>query len=159
MFLLLAKTWNRNIYVFILFLSRNSSIESDVLEVGTQVAALIDEHSSPKIWIMAVITAISDTANRLKYTILDADNNPNSQRKSYFLDPAKVIPLSKNYKFDSKQRVLSLFPNTTVLYPATIHQIRKNNKMSVEFDDDDNLKRVVETFDSVPLPLQFYQWL
>ena len=100
---------------------------------NSQVAALVDEHSRPQLWILASVLGYRP-GPRPKYEVIDLDagdeSNPNPVRKKYILDIKKIIPLptldeypmSKRKEFSKGTRVLAVFPvgGITVLYPADV---------------------------------------
>ncbi len=123
-------------------------------------------------------------AARDKYQVVDEDpgdeNNPNPQRKTYFLDAKKVIPLlnltieadigpgaqgwqgarkETRTEFAYGSRTLAVFPGTTVFYPATVTQgwrKRGLDHYTLIFDDDDRKLQKIKIEHVVPLPLHFY---
>jgi len=137
---------------------------------GSEVAALVDADSKPKLWILAtVLNYISSP--RPKYDVVDADPGDDQNpvpRKKYSLPPNKIIPLptleqapwSKRREFGKNQQVLALFPvgGITVLYPALVikpPKAVKNGKYLLEFDDDDGEHREVDPRYVCPLSDEF----
>jgi hypothetical protein len=135
-----------------------------VLPVGAPVAALVDEHSIPPLWIQCSIRSYR-SGHRAKYEVIDEDpgdvnedeigaggeGSPQPARqKRYLLDPRKIlplpslqsVPLSARKEFPKGTRVLAVFPTggITVLYPAQVvapPKKRKNNEYLLMFDDDE----------------------
>ena len=138
--------------------SEATDFSRSLLSVGTSVISLVDEHSEPKLWILSAITAVNYFGSRLRYYVVDSDPDPNAQKKLYTLDAAKVMTLgSKNYKYIKNERVLALFNNTTVFYPARVNTAKRERGMiRVIFDDDDDIERLVDPTMCIPLPQQFY---
>jgi len=140
-----------------------------ILPVGTQVAALVDAHSKPKLWILASIRSFS--SERLRYEVIDEDpgdaQNPDPVRKTYILQQSKIIPLpslaefgvSVRRQFAKNEKVLAIYPSTTVLYPAHVVQPPKKTKTDeylLEFVDDDSQQKSVHTTLVVPFPPDDY---
>jgi len=137
------------------------SHEGRILQPGTPVAALTDPHSNPPLWIIAsVVKYLGSERKKPMYEVVDDD--PDGARKHYLLEPKRLIclpslaqvPLSKRREFAKGERVLAVFPGTTVLYPATVlgppNEAAKTYPLM--FDDDDGLHRDIEAGLVVPLP-------
>lgn len=139
----------------------------------TTVAALVDAHSIPNLWILAAVEGYRPGL-RPKYQVYDIDI-PNAAdagahiesaapRKNYSLDPRKIIPLpsladvplAKRREFKVGERVLAVFPqdNVTTLYPATVaaSKKKKHEYYTLQFDDDDVDTREVHVERICPLP-------
>jgi len=134
-----------------------------VLPNGSAIAALIDEHSIPPLWIQSSVKGYRGGA-RPKYEVVDEDpgdpaedgTSGPARQKRYLLDPRKIlplpsleqVPLSSRKEFSKGTRVLAVFPTggITVLYPAQVVQPpkkRKSNEYLLMFDDDEEVHRVV----------------
>jgi hypothetical protein len=149
--------------------------EGIILREHTPVAALIDWHSNPPLWIQANIVSYRG-GPRPKYTVLDHDVSSSEHGKYYHLDPQKIIPLPslqevplhKRREFKAGERVLAVYPvdGVTTLYPATVSSDssslasgvgkKKRDKprseiYCLEFDDDDQIVREVHVEKICPL--------
>jgi len=124
-----------------------------ILPNGTEVVALVDEHSKPKLWILSSVVGYRG-GDRPRYEVQDEDPgdeaNPTVFKKRYVLDMKKVIclpsladaPLNSRREFVKGDRVLALYPvgGATVLYPAVVllsPKKRKDEYYLVEFEDDE----------------------
>jgi len=135
-----------------------------ILNPHQPVAALVDAISNPRLWIQASV--IKYMADRNRYQVVDEDpgdeSNPNPVRKKYVLDAKKLIPLysldefpcSTRREFPKGERVLAIFPNTTVFYPAYVvagPKKRKDPSYALAFDDDDDRHTIVSAQYVIPL--------
>jgi hypothetical protein len=142
--------------------------DNRILPVGTRIAALADEHSKPRLWILASVLRYSPGL-RSRYEVQDEDpgdrNNPQLLKKRYLLPPDKIIPLpllsdvgiNKRRTMLQNTRVIALYPigQITVLYPAVVLQNprkRKSTDYLLRFDDDDGAERVVSAEHVAPVP-------
>lgn len=138
-----------------------------ILPEGYQVAALIDEHSEPNLWILASV--LQYHVKRKRYRVIDEDaaNNTGS-RKIYTLSAEKIVPLpsldevpySRRVEFPVGEQVLAIYPKSTVFYPATVTKTppkkSKGHTYQLEFQDDDELVRSIELENIVPLPARYF---
>jgi len=140
-----------------------------VLANGEEVAALTDTSSVPMIWIRAIVQGYTPGA-RPTYSVEDADpgdpENPIVVRKRYPLEPKKIvptptleqIPLSKRREFGQGERVLAIFPGTTVFYPSYVvagPKKRKDDEYLLEFDEDEGEQRTVNARWVIPPPPEY----
>ncbi|CEP00065.1 unnamed protein product (mitochondrion) [Plasmodiophora brassicae] len=136
-------------------------------EPGSAVAALIDEHSEPNLWILASV--VSYDRKRDRYTVVDneADDVGNRETvKDYIIDSDRVlllpsdeqVPLTRRVEFQKDETVLAIFPQTTVFYPAVVVSGPKKNKghYLLQFADDETKQRKVPAHHVVPLPARYY---
>lgn len=142
--------------------------QSSPIAVDSQVAALVDANSIPKMWIQATIMAFRPGV-RPKYEVIDSDEGSEGGRqKKYILDTNKVIPLpslekvplNKRKELPKGTRVLAIFPSTTVFYPAIVAQPpKKKHKNDVQysliFEEDEGKLRQVNADLVCPLPEEF----
>jgi len=144
--------------------------EDMVLQPQTEVAALVDANSIPKVWILArILSYRAGTGREERYEVVDADEQgeQDTYRKTYHLHPTKIIPLpslelvplSGRKIFQRNERVLGVFPGTTTLYPCNIVTPPKKGKdaYQVMFDDDDGLTRTLKACRIAPIADDFYQ--
>jgi len=148
-----------------------------ILDVGSTVAALTDEHSKPPLWILATVAGFK-AAPRPRYEVEDIDRSSSddsfARTKKYLLEsrkiiplpPLSIVPLRLRKEFSRHERVLAVFPEhgTTVLYPATVLQPprkRKADEYLLAFDDDEEEQveqgRVVQAQWVCPLPANYGQ--
>jgi hypothetical protein len=134
--------------------------EDYLLAKGSQVAALVDADSKPRLWILATVLSCTHTNSKRppRYEVLDADaapTNDSGPKKRYKLDRSKVIPLTDpdmditdRKEFKKGFRLIALYPvgGVTTLYPAEVHgppsKTRSDDYELVFDDDDDTLRRV-----------------
>jgi len=136
------------------------NFEGEELQPGQKVAALTDPHSIPPLWIVATIVSHEPRGNRDIYVVLDADDST-EVRKRAKIDAKKIVPLyslqeypmSKRRILSVGERVLALFPLTTVFYPCNVVAAKASRSEYVlQFDDDEVPNRVVSAEDVFPFP-------
>eukprot|EP00474_Spongospora_subterranea_P009671 CRZ10129.1 hypothetical protein [Spongospora subterranea] len=134
----------------------------------SQVAALIDEHSDPNLWILASV--VSFDRKRCRYTVMDNEAEDNVVRpdliKDYIIEcdrllllpTLEAIPLQRRVEFLKDECVLAIFPQTTVFYPATVISGPRKVKghYVLQFADDESNQRRVAAQHVVPLPARYY---
>ncbi|CAN8062259.1 unnamed protein product [Agarophyton chilense] len=108
--------------------------KSTLISSGAKVACLdrsgdADEHQ----WVLGTVSKYSSDTR--KYEVID-DADGEAQIYSVPKRDLRVLP-SKPQTFDSKKRVLAVYPQTTVFYPAWLKS-RKGRNWVVEFDDEDD---------------------
>lgn len=104
----------------------------------TQVACLTEPNGYPE-WVLGRVARYVPESK--KYEVIDEDADGDVYRVSR--KNIRVIP-KKPQNFEPKQRVLAVYPLTTVFYPASL--VKKSGKnWLVEFDDEDaNTTRLKE---------------
>jgi len=148
--------------------------EGRVLQPGLEVAALVDDHSIPPLWILAVVQNYRP-GTRPKYEVLDiapgddgegegeSESLP-ARQKRYVLDARKILPLpsleevpiNKRKEFAKGEYVRAVFPTggITTLYPAVVvagPRKRKNGTYMLRFEDDEDNVRSVSAQYVAPL--------
>ncbi|GJD07836.1 hypothetical protein Gasu2_21680 [Galdieria sulphuraria] len=130
---------------------RSKSHESGVIPPQTEVACRVKEEDSDEwTWVLGIVDSYSNSSGQ--YRIIDIEelgNEEVAKERYYFVSPSNVIPLSSDTKhvFPAETRVLAIYPDTTVFYPATIRSSRKNGKQlyyALEFDDEDEDEEIVK---------------
>jgi len=143
--------------------------EGTILPKGSQVAALVDQHSVPRLWILASIR--SYLAERDKYEVMDEDAGDEKNeplKKVYTLDATKIVPLPSlqdvpltvRRQFARNEKVLAIYPGTTVLYPSIVIQAPRKTKTDdyvLLFDDDEGQNRIVNATYVIPFPANYYE--
>jgi len=143
--------------------------EGTILPKGSQVAALVDQHSVPRLWILASIRSYS--AERDRYEVMDEDAGDEKNeplKKVYTLDATKIVPLPSlqdvpltvRRQFARNERVLAIYPGTTVLYPSLVIQAPRKTKTDdyvLLFDDDEGQNRIVNATYVIPFPANYYE--
>ncbi|GJQ14388.1 hypothetical protein GpartN1_g6179.t1 [Galdieria partita] len=136
------RTWKR---------SKRSHESSGVIPPQTEVACRVKEEDSDEwSWVLGIVDSYLNSSGQ--YRIIDIEelgNEEVSQERYYFVSPDNVIALSNDSKhvFPAETRVLAIYPDTTVFYPATIRSSRKNGKQlyyALEFDDEDEDEEIVK---------------
>lgn len=110
--------------------AKRSSPSSSTIPPKTQVACL--DRSSGHQWVLGRISRYVPELK--KYEVLD-DADGEEQIYRVFKKNIRVIP-KKAQSFDTKKKVLAVYPQTTVFYPARLIS-RKGKNWVVEFDDED----------------------
>lgn len=103
---------------------------SSVIPAKTQVACI--DRSTGRQWVLGRISRY--LPDMKKYEVLD-DADGEEQIYRVFKKNIRVIP-KKPQTFDTKKKVLAVYPFTTVFYPARLVS-RKGKNWVVEFDDED----------------------
>lgn len=109
---------------------KRSAPSSSVIPPKTQVACL--DRSSGHQWVLGRIARYLPEMK--KYEVLD-DADGEEQIYRVFKKNIRVIP-KKPLAGVSKKKVLAVYPQTTVFYPARLIS-RKGKNWVVEFDDED----------------------
>ncbi len=111
---------------------------SAIIPPKTQVACLTEPNGSPQ-WVLGSISRYVHETK--KYEVFDDADDGEVYcitRKNI-----RIIP-KKPQNFEPKQRVLAVYPATTVFYPASLVK-RSGKYWMVEFDDEDvNSTRIKE---------------
>lgn len=118
--------------------ARRAASATSPIAAKTQVACLTEPNGYPE-WVLGRVARYAGESK--KYEVIDEDADGDVYRVSR--KNIRVIP-KKAHNFEPKQRVLAVYPLTTVFYPASL--VRKAGKnWLVEFDDEDvNTTRLKE---------------
>lgn len=108
------------------------SAMANVIATGTLVACL-DRTQSP-MWVLGRVDKYLPEVK--KYEVLD-DADGEEQTYRVFKRNIRVIP-KKPLSLDPHNRVLAVYPNTTVFYPASLVRRGRGKAWVVEFDDEDD---------------------
>lgn len=109
---------------------------STVIASGTKVACKVpslDRSSEVVQWVLGIVSKYSSESR--KYEVID-DAEDDAQ---IYLVPKRDIRIlpKKTQNFDTRKRVLAVYPQTTVFYSASLKS-RKGKNWLVEFDDEDD---------------------
>lgn len=110
--------------------AKKSKRFASVIPAKTQVACF--DRSTGRQWVLGRVSRYLPDAK--KYEVLD-DADGEEQIYRVFKKNIRVIP-KKPQSFDTKKKVLAVYPQTTVFYPARLVN-RKGKSWVVEFDDED----------------------
>lgn len=110
---------------------KRSPPSSSVIPPKTQVACL--DRSSGHQWVLGRIARYLPEVK--KYEVLD-DADGEEQIYRVFKKNIRVIPKKPLSSDTPKKKVLAVYPQTTVFYPARLIS-RKGKNWVVEFDDED----------------------
>ena len=135
----------------------------DILPKGHEVAAMVNEHNVPPLWIQATILQVVQSRGDVRYVVRDDDQGDDEKfkRKQYTLTRRYLlplpslddVPLSQRTVFSKGTRVLAVYPGCTALYPATVHKTPSpgTNNYIVLFEDDEEGPKPVAARGVCPL--------
>jgi hypothetical protein len=86
-------------------------------------------------WILAKVSRY--VSELKKYEVTDSGDDQRVKKHMVFKKNIRVLP-KKPYEFENKQRVLAVYPDTTVFYPATVTG-RRGKQIQCLFDDEDDI--------------------
>mmetsp|Transcript_12380 Transcript_12380/g.37765 ORF Transcript_12380/g.37765 Transcript_12380/m.37765 type:complete len:254 (+) Transcript_12380:488-1249(+) len=129
--------------------SKSRDDRSQSLQPNTNVACQVrDESSGDAQWILGKVVQYFPDSKR--YQVLDVgdseeaeiDENAVANPKFYKLarNKIRVLPEVPNVDLAAQARILAVYPNTTVFYPATVKtcaRTRSDLSYLLEFDDEE----------------------
>jgi hypothetical protein len=86
-------------------------------------------------WILAKVSRY--VSELKKYEVTDSGDDERVKKHMVFKKNIRVLP-KKPFDFENKQRVLAVYPDTTVFYPATVTG-RRGKYIQCLFDDEEDI--------------------
>jgi SGF29 tudor-like domain len=86
-------------------------------------------------WILAKVSRY--VSELKKYEVTDSGDDERVKKHMVFKKNIRVLP-KKPFDFENKQRVLAVYPDTTVFYPATVTG-RRGKHIQCLFDDEEDM--------------------